>query len=225
MLVPAVLGAGQQSFAVAIPALEGPLTLGIFSSDGHLVRLLHRDAPVESLPAGLNGLVLSWDGKDDAGVAVPPGTYSARGLVHGPIRLSLLPTWIGDTPPDNPSSFPWSRSFPSDDCITLRAAEDELLQRRPLLTFTLRPATDGILLLTEGLPLALLPVPSGSARERPRIAHGPRPGTALVLWDAPEGSAISTVTGLERIVPLDAGRLEIAPDASHPSPVAGESAP
>ena len=34
---------GDQSFAVALPELEGPVTLGIFSGEGALLRLLYHD--------------------------------------------------------------------------------------------------------------------------------------------------------------------------------------
>jgi len=73
------------SFAVALPELEGSVTFGIFTPSGSLARLLYNDAAVDAIPAGLNGLLMSWDGKDDQGETLPPGSYRGRGLVHGPL--------------------------------------------------------------------------------------------------------------------------------------------
>jgi len=145
-----VLRAAPQHFAVAIPVMEGPVTMGIFSEQGRLVRLLCRDTPVEEIPSGLNGLIMTWDGKDDRGLRVPAGNYRARGLVHGPLRSTELPCF--DTVPlprlpEEETAFPFS-----SDRIVLRAAEDDLLESRPLLCLRAVTRSDGITLETEGLP-------------------------------------------------------------------------
>jgi hypothetical protein len=218
---------GQQSFAVALPELDGPVTMGIFSSSGERVRLLHRDAAVDTIPAGLNGLIMSWDGKDDQGRDVPAGTYRARGLVHGPLRVTALP--VGNSLPVPPACreerdlLPPRPPFPKNR-ITIRAAKDELLESRPLLSIEAGIEGDACVIRAEGLPLLSIPVePTGNVS--PGITHGPVPGSALLTMEGPRGSSTYTISGLDRLVPLNAGALEIPADAFHPMPGAGESAP
>ena len=190
-----------------------------------MVRLLYRDAPVSSIPAGLNGLIMVWDEKDDAGLPVPPGIYRAQGLVHGEIRADSLPRFeksvLKDDRQDIVRGSFW---LPDGGRITIRAAADELLETRPLMDVTTQPWKNGLTLMAGGLPLIDLPfVPEQGARAT--IAHGPRPGDALVTVKHKNFSQTILVEGLERIVPLNAGTLEVVSDAFHPAPVAGESAP
>ena len=217
------LHAAPQHFAVAIPALEGPVTMGIFADDGKLVRLLYRDAPVETIPSGLNGLIMSWDGKDDQGNDVPAGTYHARGLVHGPLRCTVLPSFKPVTFPPPSEEEPPS-PFPRDRMV-LRAAEDELLESRPLLSLHAVPRADGIILEAEGLPLATIPLMPGAAPAKVLCNHGSRVGSAVIVAERGNFREGYVVLGLTRIVPMEAGKLEVTADASHPAPNAGESAP
>lgn len=224
------LHAAPQQFAVAIPALEGPVTMGIFSEQGRLVRLLYRDAAIETLPSGLNGLIMTWDGKDDRGLDVPAGTYRARGLVHGPLRSAALPFFAPMTFPPQPEEEPAS-PFPADR-IVLRAAEDELLESRPQLSLRAVNRGDQVTLEAEGLPLVTVPLIAGPAPAKALCNHGSRAGTAVLGVERGKFREGYLVNGLDRIVPMEAGRLEVsaqAPagttDASHPAPNAGESAP
>ena len=80
---------------------DGRITLGVFDGSGKLVRLLHRLAKEEDFRAGLNGLITSWDGKNDAGQRVSPGHYHVRGyLVGDDVRVSgenfLFNDWAAD---------------------------------------------------------------------------------------------------------------------------------
>ena len=65
------------------PPAEGVISLAVYDGSGRLVRLLAKAAPIESFKAGLNGLLVDWDGNDDQGKPVPPGRYYARGVVIG----------------------------------------------------------------------------------------------------------------------------------------------
>ena len=84
---------GQDSRKVQITFLPPPLenatySLGIYEAkSGKLVRRLQEIAPESAFTAGLNGLITSWDGKDDAGKAVAPGSYAARGYAVGPMNV------------------------------------------------------------------------------------------------------------------------------------------
>ncbi|MEP6811232.1 MAG: FlgD immunoglobulin-like domain containing protein, partial [Chthoniobacterales bacterium] len=63
------------------PPLDGTFSLGIYDGAGKLVRVLQREADLEEFEAGSDSLSTTWDGKDDAGAALPPGKYHARGYV------------------------------------------------------------------------------------------------------------------------------------------------
>ncbi len=79
------------------PPMEGTLSLGVFTKAGKLVRTLKREAVVEKdFTLGLNGLITQWDGKDDAGHTVPPGSLRAARLC----RRSARSEWRG---------LPWQR--------------------------------------------------------------------------------------------------------------------
>ncbi len=218
------------SFAVALPELEGPVTFGIFSPSGNLARLLYSDAAVDAIPAGLNGLIMTWDGNDDRGVALPPGSYKGRGLVHGPLSATPLPpreTWRpltlreGTAEPFSPvlNPFPQNR-------ITVRATRDELLETRPLLAVTARIEGNRAVVEAEGLPLFSLPIEASGEDLRVTLSHGSSPGTALLAVGGGNGPGISyQLSGLDRLVPLNAGMLELAADSSGTSASAGEANP
>lgn len=71
------------------PPMEGTISMGIYDGTGKLVRSLHRADSVESDVFGkaLNGLITSWDGKNDAGTSMPAGKYFARGYGVGDLAV------------------------------------------------------------------------------------------------------------------------------------------
>jgi len=82
-LLPGLLFAQDQLFTFALPELEGRISLGVFDSGGQLVRTLFVGAAEKDFKIGLNGLLATWDGKNDAGQAQASGTYRVRGFVVG----------------------------------------------------------------------------------------------------------------------------------------------
>lgn len=80
--------------------MEGTISLGIYDKKGKLVRVLAREATDKSFTVGLNGFITSWDGKDDAGHPVAPGTYQARGYSVGALEVEGVALhgndWIAD---------------------------------------------------------------------------------------------------------------------------------
>lgn len=81
----AALGqARDQEFAFALPEQEGKISLGVYDGKGQLVRTLFVGASESDFKVGLNGLITTWDGKSDAGKALPAGKYNVRGFVVGP---------------------------------------------------------------------------------------------------------------------------------------------
>lgn len=65
------------------PPVEGVISLGVYDARGKLVRVLAQAASIDSFKAGLNGLMVDWDGSDAEGKPVPVGKYYARGVVVG----------------------------------------------------------------------------------------------------------------------------------------------
>jgi len=70
------------------PPIEGTLSVGIYDRSGKLVRTLHSEATQSDFSTGLNGLITTWDGKDDSGAPVPSGKYKVRGLAVGDLELT-----------------------------------------------------------------------------------------------------------------------------------------
>ncbi|MCX6970815.1 MAG: hypothetical protein NTV93_11810 [Verrucomicrobia bacterium] len=75
------LQAGEE-LEFAVPD-DGRVTLGVFDSAGKLVRLLHKLAREEDFRIGDNGLITTWDGKNDAGERMASGHYYVRGYLIG----------------------------------------------------------------------------------------------------------------------------------------------
>ena len=215
---------GDQSFAVALPELEGPVTLGIFSEEGVLVRLLYRDTPVESIPAGLNGLIMTWDEKDDQGRSVTAGNYMAKGLVHGRLSVSSLPF---SDPVAGPPTLDWPITLTSrllqKNSITVHAAKDALLESTPRIAVTAAIQESTCTLTAEGLPILSVPLKNDPSPHSVRILHGMGEGNAHLIIESPEAADTYEITGLDRLVPLSVGKLEVSPDAFHLSPSAEES--
>jgi len=219
----------SQSFEIALPEREGPLTLGIFSPQGVLVRLLYRDASIGSIPSGLNGLIVSWDGRDSSGKVVPDGTYTARGLVHGPIMIfqdvegNYLEGLMGGEIREE-TIIGLERYF-SSYSITVRAAKDELLETRPFLLLTAMTGEASVAIAVDGLPIFDLSLQEEFHRPEITLKYGTNPGTALLTLKNLYGRVHYILTGLDTLVPLNAGTLQMPPDAFHSSSVQKESRP
>src|SRR5438067_2064364 len=69
------------------PPMEGTISLGIFDSNGKLVRVLHREAKIDIFTVEENSLSTTWDGKDDAGEDSPAGKYRGRGYLVGKLKV------------------------------------------------------------------------------------------------------------------------------------------
>lgn len=77
------------------PPMQGNVSLGIYNTDGKLVRILAREAEVTDFKSALNGLIAQWDGNDDSGVPCPAGKYHARGYMVGEMDIEGL-DYIGN---------------------------------------------------------------------------------------------------------------------------------
>lgn len=212
-----------QTFAVALPEKEGPVTIGVFSGDGSLVRMLYLDTPVESIPAGLNGLLVNWDGRDDSGLEVPPGTYRARGLVHGAITrapLVQVTQSLQTEQPSPPAGLNNAAKAPGRSItpLTVKAPPDALYEERPLNTITIESKGEVATILANGLPL--ITISPGWKFTSVRLVRSEEDASVMLAWSTPEGERVETLSGLNGIVPMEAGTLEIAknPAGAFPSP-------
>jgi len=72
------------------PPLEGTISLGIYDTNGQLVRVLHQEAGLDEFNVGADALVTKWDGKNDDGEDLPPGKYHAHGFLVGHLKVEDL---------------------------------------------------------------------------------------------------------------------------------------
>jgi hypothetical protein len=84
---PPVSSARSVRISFLPPPLEGTISLGVYDSNGTLVRILHRESKIEDFHAGADALSTKWDGKDEASNDLPAGNYSARGYVVAEMKL------------------------------------------------------------------------------------------------------------------------------------------
>ena len=77
------------------PPLDGKISLGIYDQNNRLVRVLHQEADLDEFTVGADALITKWDGKDDFGYDLWPGTYRARGFLVAPMKIEEVT--IGET--------------------------------------------------------------------------------------------------------------------------------
>jgi hypothetical protein len=88
-------GAGALTLTYTLPS-DGEVTLGLYSSAGALLRTIIKS---EFRLAG--PLKEPWDGLDQWGNAIPPGTYELRGVYHPHISTTYVTSF------GNPGIPPW----------------------------------------------------------------------------------------------------------------------
>ena len=125
--------AGGERLPVPISFLPPPLETATFSvgiydaKTRKLVRHLHEGAATGVFTVGLNGLITSWDGKDDGGKPVPPGKYAARGYAVGDLKVEGKAILGND----------WTSA-------------DESLRPKRILAIAMLPEDAGLAILAEG---------------------------------------------------------------------------
>ena len=163
----------EGEFVFAVPS-TGRITLGVFDKNGHLVRTLHALDGEETFQVGLNGFISRWNGLDDSGKKVPPGTYHIRGYQIGEATVTgeafHFNDWISesDTPP-----ISWIEDF-------------EVLDDGDILLFAKTPAStvmarasikDGLLAIEKNPPADK----SSPARQKLAELTGRSPETFLSI--------------------------------------------
>jgi len=80
LLAANVAHSAPRQLTIAIPETAGRLSLAAFDASANRVRTLAAAADISEFRAGLDGILIEWDGLDDHGQPVPQGTYHLRGL-------------------------------------------------------------------------------------------------------------------------------------------------
>ena len=172
------LAAQEQDFTFALPDIEGRISLGVFDEHGKLVRTLKVGATEKDFVIELNGLFSKWDGKDDAGVAMPSGKYFIRGyMVGGSVKAEGVAFHFNDwiESEDSPAvrwllDFDW---LPDGKIVAL----GETAHGKETRVFAYQP--DQGMLWSQALPLA---VPIGLSINTPaRFKSEPRGGIGGVI--------------------------------------------
>jgi hypothetical protein len=74
------------------PPMDGTISLGIYNDADQLVRVLHQEAELNEFSVGADALGTKWDGKDDDGLELPAGKYSARGFLVSAVKVEEVAT-------------------------------------------------------------------------------------------------------------------------------------
>jgi len=179
------------------PPMKGTISLGVYDKSGALVRSLCAEATDKDFVVGLNGLVTSWDGKNDAGQLLPPGKYSVRGYTVGDIEVDGVAfhcnDWISE------DDFPRIREVSS----LLLSPEGDLIARARTVTnesADLRCTREGE---TRPLNIPILQNPESAPGEirlrEPLTADGNN-------LREPTGSSLAPIPGTEKIIAAFRGR-------------------
>ncbi|MGH7938491.1 MAG: hypothetical protein ACRD5Z_26415, partial [Bryobacteraceae bacterium] len=87
----------------ALPPLDGTISLGIYGTNGKLVRVLHREDEISDFTAGHDALETTWDGNDDAGNPLPAGRYRAHGYLVAEVKVEGVDDFFNDWVTDETS--------------------------------------------------------------------------------------------------------------------------
>ena len=91
------------------PPMDGTLSLGVYTIEGKLVRVLQREATEKDFVVGLNGFITHWDGKGDDGKPAATGKYIVRGYAVGELEIEGMAyfgnDWIADEDSARVSEF------------------------------------------------------------------------------------------------------------------------
>jgi hypothetical protein len=178
------------------PPMEGTISLGIFDASGKLVRVLHREAKIDSFEVDADSLNTTWDGKSDAGEDLPPGKYRARGYLVGALKPEVLGK--AATPP--PADLP--------DHVSVRLVTNPLVSdTRSVVDLGVGFDAKGSFLKTmDGLPLSSV----SEAPNLSRIFITKKTDKAAEVWqDDGSGFEQFRVPNIDKMMAFDCGYFEL----------------
>lgn len=107
------------------PVDDARYSIGVFDAKDELVRRLHEGTLESSFPAALNGLIVRWNAKDDAGKRLPNGHYQLRGYAVGPMTVTGIATkgndWLADDPALRVAKIEGVVAIPKDGGLVVAA--------------------------------------------------------------------------------------------------------
>jgi len=150
--------------------MEGTISLGIFDSDGKLVRVLHREAKIDIFTVEENSLSTTWDGKNEAGEDSPAGKYRGRGYLVGKLKVEAsdhIAVKLVTNPltSDTRSEMELSVSFDGKG-IFLKTMDD-----LPLATINTAPNITRVAITKSGEKTADVWQDEGSSAEHLRVSN------------------------------------------------------
>jgi hypothetical protein len=178
------------------PPLEGKISLGIYDENGRLVRVLHQEADLDEFTAGADALVTRWDGKDDFGYDLWPGSYHARGFLVASMKIEEITT--GET------------VMPAEEqAVKMKLMANPLNKNeRPTVQLAAGIDEEDVLLKTaDGLPL--LTVTQTPDVKRVSLTGGPEKKTAVVFVETGAAVRRFSITGLSKMMAFDCGAFDL----------------
>ncbi|MEY2481180.1 MAG: FlgD Ig-like domain [Verrucomicrobiota bacterium] len=176
--------------------MEGTISLGIFDANGKLVRVLDREAKIDSFEVDADSLNTTWDGKNDAGEDFPPGKYRARGYLVAEMKAEDVGKAAAPPPADSP------------DHISVKLVTNPLVSdTRSVVDLGVGFDAKGSFVKTmDGLPLR-------SVSEKPnlvRIFITKKTDKAAEVWqDDGSGFEQFRVPNIDKMMAFDCGDFEL----------------
>jgi len=177
------------------PPMDGTISLGIWDSNDKLVRVLHREAKIDSFTVEENSLSTTWDGKNDGGEDLPAGKYRARGYLIGKLKIDDL---------GKVASVPEGAT----DRISVKLVTNPLVtDTRATMEIGIGSDTKGSFLkTTDGLPLATI----NDALNLTRTTIEKNGEKAADVW-AEAGSEVEhlRVSNIDKMMAFDCGFFQL----------------
>lgn len=175
--------------------MEGTISLGIWDSNDKLVRVLHRESPIDTFEVEENSLSTTWDGRSDANEDLPAGKYRARGYLVGKLKIEDL---------GKVASLPESAS----DHASVKLVTNPLVaDTRAMMEVGVGFDEKGSFFkTTDGLPLATINDNANVAR----VVMGKSGEKAVEVWQQ-DGSGIEHLraTNIDKMMAFDCGFFQL----------------
>ncbi len=178
------------------PPLEGKISLGIYDENNQLVRVLHQEADLDDFTVGADALLTKWDGKDDFGYDLWPGTYHGRGFLVAPMKIEEI-TGGETVMPVEPQP------------VKVRLVANPLEKNeRPTVQLTGGIDDEDALLRTaDGLPL--LTVTQAPDLKRVLLTSDPEGKNITMFVETGETTRRFSIIGLSKMMAFDCGKFEL----------------
>jgi hypothetical protein len=179
------------------PPLDGTVSLGIYDTNGKLVRVLHQQAPIDEFTIGADALQTKWDGKDDYGQDLPSGKYQAHGFTVGPLQIESMALDPAASPPQT-----------GNDKIAIRLTANPLVKNdRPNVQLAVGfDDTDSFVKTADGLPLFVISERAGITS----ITATKFGEKSIEVWqNSPAGTEHLRVSKVDQMMAFDCGAFDL----------------